>query len=99
MGATARAAGRRAGIVIPPEVVWEWVSLNPAKGLQIDQQTGSLEPGKMADVVLWNGDPLSVYSRPLDVWIDGALMYDAADPNRRPRTDFELGQPGAGDVK
>ena len=84
---------------MPPEVAVEWMTLNPAKGLQIDKQTGSLEPGKMADVVLWNGDPFSVYSRPVDVWIDGALMYDAADPNRRPRTDFELGQPGAGDVK
>jgi hypothetical protein len=53
----------------------------------------------MADVVLWNGDPLSVYSRPQVVWIDGAVMYDAADPKRRPVTDFELGQPGQGDVK
>ncbi|QYE35400.1 amidohydrolase [Polymorphobacter sp. PAMC 29334] len=97
--AKAMAAGRRAGIVIAPEVAFEWLSLNPAKGLGIDRQTGSLEPGKMADVVLWNGDPFSVYSRPIDVWIDGALMYDAADPNRRPRTDFELGQPGSGDVK
>jgi len=79
--------------------VWTWLSLNPAKGLGIDKATGSLEPGKMADVVLWNGDPLSVYSRPERVWIDGALMYDAADPGRRPKTDFELGQPGAGDVK
>ncbi len=97
--AKAIAAGRRAGIVIAPEVAFEWLSLNPAKGLGIDKQTGSLEPGKMADVVLWNGDPFSVYARPVDVWIDGALMYDAADPNRRPRTDFELGQPGSGDVK
>ena len=52
-----------------------------------------------ADVVLWNGDPLSVYSRPEKVWIDGALMYDATDRKRRPVSDFELGQPGEGDVK
>ena len=65
----------------------------------IDAMTGSLEPGKMADVVLWNGDPLSVYSRPEKVWIDGALMYDALDRSRRPVSDFELGQPGEGDVK
>ena len=97
--AKAMAAGRRAGIVVPPEEAIEWMTLNPAKALQIDRQTGTLEPGKMADVVLWNGDPFSVYSRPLDVWIDGALMYDASDPKRRPTTDFELGQPGAGDVK
>ena len=58
-----------------------------------------MEVGKMADVVLWNGDLLSVYSRPEKVWIDGAVMYDTSDPKRRPMTDFELGQPGMGDVK
>ena len=65
----------------------------------IDAMTGSLEEGKMADVVLWNGDPLSVYSRPEKVWIDGALMYDMMDRKRRAVSDFELGQPGEGDVK
>jgi hypothetical protein len=61
--------------------------------------TGSLEVGKAADVVLWSAEPFSVYSRPMNVWIDGALMYDWGDPKRRPIADFELGQPGAGDVK
>lgn len=91
--------GRRAGIQIPDEVAWTWLSLNPAKALGISDRTGSLRRGKMADVVLWNGNPLSVYTRPQMVWIDGALMYDAADPRRRPVSDFELGQPGEGDVK
>ncbi|MFX8281870.1 amidohydrolase family protein, partial [Acinetobacter baumannii] len=71
----------------------------PAKALGIADKTGSLKPGKMADVVLWNGNPFSVYTRPDMVWIDGALMYDAHDPGRRPVSDFELGQPGSGDVK
>jgi hypothetical protein len=53
----------------------------------------------MADVVLWNANPLSVYARPAMVWIDGAVMFDAADPRHRPVSDFELGQPGMGDVK
>ena len=53
----------------------------------------------MADVVLWNGNPFSVYTRPERVWIDGALMYDANNPQTRPVSDFELGQPGEGDVK
>lgn len=97
--AKAQAAGRRAGILIPDEVAWEWLSYNPAKALGIADRTGSLRPGKMADVVLWNGNPLSVYSRPDKVWIDGALLYDAHDPKRRPVSDFELGQPGEGDVK
>jgi imidazolonepropionase-like amidohydrolase len=97
--AKALANGRRMGINIPDEVAWEWLSINPAKALHIEDKTGSLRPGKMADVVLWNGNPFSVYTRPEKVWIDGALMYDALDPKRRPVTDFELGQPGEGDTK
>jgi imidazolonepropionase-like amidohydrolase len=97
--AKAAAAGRRAGIPLPPELVWTWVSLNPARGLGIADQTGSLEAGKRADVVLWNAEPFSVYARPEVVWIDGAVMYDSADPAKRPVTDFELGQPGKGDTK
>lgn len=97
--AKALAFGRKAGIQIPDEVAWTWLSINPARAMGIADKTGSLKPGKMADVVLWNGHPFSVYTRPADVWIDGALMYDAADPARRPVTDFELGQPGEGDVK
>jgi imidazolonepropionase-like amidohydrolase len=97
--AKALADGRRMGISIPDEVAWTWLSYNPAKALGIADKTGSLMPGKMADLVLWNGNPLSVYSRPEKVWIDGALMMDAQDPKRRPVSDFELGQPGEGDAK
>ncbi len=97
--AKALADGRRIGIKISDEVAWTWLSYNPAKALGIADKTGSLKPGKMADVVLWNGNPLSVYTRPDKVWIDGALMYDATDPKMRPVADFELGQPGEGDTK
>ncbi len=97
--AKALAAGRRQGLEISDAEAWQWLSANPAKSLGIFDQVGSLEPGKMADVVLWNGDPLSIYTRPSKVWIDGALMFDAANPRLRPVTDFELGQPGEGDVK
>lgn len=97
--AKAQAAGRRVGIDISDATVISWITLNAAKAMGIDSMTGSLEPGKMADVVLWNGNPLSVYSRPERVWIDGALMFNAMDRSRRPVTDFELGQPGEGDVK
>ena len=92
-------SAHHAGIDIAPEVAWKWLSLGPAKALGIDAQTGSLRPGKMADVVLWNGNPFSVYTRPEKVWIDGALLYDADNPRLRPVSDFELGQPGEGDVK
>jgi imidazolonepropionase-like amidohydrolase len=97
--AKAQAAGRRMGIDIPDAQVIGWFTLNAARAMGIAEQTGSLAPGKMADVVLWNGDPLSVYTRPEKVWIDGALLYDALDPARRPVSDFELGQPGEGDIK
>jgi imidazolonepropionase-like amidohydrolase len=97
--AKALADGRRAGINVSDEIAWTWLSGNPARALGIFDQTGSLKAGKMADVVLWNANPFSVYARPERVWIDGALMYDARDPKRRPVSDFELGQPGEGDVK
>ncbi|GAA4762144.1 amidohydrolase [Novosphingobium ginsenosidimutans] len=97
--AKAQGDARRAGIDISDAEVIRWLTLNPATAMGINQQTGSLEKGKMADVVLWNGNPLSVYSRPDKVWIDGALLFDAADPKRRPVSDFELGQVGEGDVK
>ena len=95
----ALASGRRAGINIPEEIAWQWLSWNPAKALGIGDRTGSLKVGKMADVVMWNGNPFSVYTRPERVWIDGAMMYDANDPKRRPVSDFELGQAGEGDTK
>ena len=97
--AKALAAGRHAGIDISDALAWTWLTYNPAKALGIADKTGSLKPGKMADIVLWNGNPFSVYTRPEKVWVDGALLYDANDPRRRPVSDFELGQPGAGDVK
>jgi imidazolonepropionase-like amidohydrolase len=97
--AKALADGRRMGIAISDEVAWRWLAINPANALGIADQTGSLRAGKRADVVLWNGNPFSVYTRPQQVWIDGALMYDMNDPARRPVSDFELGQPGEGDVK
>ncbi len=97
--AKAQAAGQRLGIEISDATVIGWITYNAAKAMGIGDMTGSLETGKMADVVLWNGDPLSVYSRPEKVWIDGALMFDALNPKTRPVSDFELGQPGEGDVK
>jgi hypothetical protein len=42
-------------------------------------------------VVLWSGDPFSVYTHTEKVWVDGALLYDRSDPQARWRSDFELG--------
>lgn len=87
-------AGRRAGIDIAPETAIQWITANAARAMGILDQTGTLEAGKMADVVVWNGNPFSVYAQAEQVYIDGALMYDRADPARSPRMDFELGQLG-----
>ncbi len=97
--AKALSDGRRLGFDISDAAAIQWITYNPAKAMGIDKMTGSLKAGKMADLVLWNGNPLSVYARPDKVWVDGALLFDAADAKRRPVSDFELGQPGEGDVK
>jgi imidazolonepropionase-like amidohydrolase len=94
--AKAMAAGNRAGIPISREQAIRWITINPARAMGIDRETGSLEPGKMADVVLWSGDPFSVYSRAEKVYVDGALLYDRADPKRQPETDFSLGMVDGG---
>jgi imidazolonepropionase-like amidohydrolase len=52
------------------------VTLNPAKALRVDKWVGSLEKGKTADVVLWSGHPLSVYSQAEMTFIDGRLYFD-----------------------
>lgn len=85
------AAGRLAGLTLTEEDAISWITINPAWALGVQQQTGSLEVGKNADLVLWSGHPLSVYTRAERVWIDGALLYDRNDPAQQWRTDFELG--------
>ncbi len=85
------AAANRAGMSISRERVMTWLSLNPARALGIDDQTGALEVGKMADVVIWNGDPFSVYAKAEKVYIDGALVFDRDNPELQPVSDFSLG--------
>jgi hypothetical protein len=46
----------------------------------------------MADVVVWNQNPFSVYAHAEQVYIDGARIYDRNDPARQPKSDFMLGQ-------
>ncbi|HAI47300.1 MAG TPA: amidohydrolase, partial [Stenotrophomonas sp.] len=55
-------------------------------------QTGTLEAGKMADVVVWNGSPFSSYAQAEQVYIDGHQVYDRRDARRQPLSDFMLGQ-------
>lgn len=84
-------AGREAGMTIVAADAVRWLTLNPARALGIDTLTGSLETGKNADVVVWNGDPFSAYAKAEQVFIDGALVYDRNDPARQPRRDFTTG--------
>jgi imidazolonepropionase-like amidohydrolase len=89
--AKAMYAGRDVGVTITPDQAIRWITINPAWALGLQDRIGSLEVGKNADVVLWSGNPFSVYSRAEKVWIDGALMFDRTDPAQVWRTDFELG--------
>ena len=85
------AAGAQLGIAIAPEQAIKWITSNPAWALGLDDKIGSLEAGKNADVILWTGNPFSIYTKPEKVWIDGALLFDRTDPKGWWKTDFELG--------
>lgn len=89
----AAAAGRRAGLDVPPERAIRWITSNPAKAMGLADRIGALEPGKNADLVIWSGNPLSVYAHADQVFIDGALLYDRTGPATLPSSDFELGRP------
>lgn len=89
--AKAMYAGRAAGINVTEDEAIKWMTINPAWALELDDKIGSLVPGKNADVVLWSGDPFSIYTKAEKVWIDGAKLYDRDDPSGNWRTDFDLG--------
>jgi imidazolonepropionase-like amidohydrolase len=89
--AKAMAAGAAIGVPVTEDEAIKWITANAAWTIGLEDKIGTLEPGKNADVVLWSGDPFSVYTRTEKVWIDGALRYDRADASEQWRTDFELG--------
>ncbi len=89
--AKAMAEGNRIGVAVTEDEAIKWMTINPAWALGLDDRIGSLQAGKNADVVLWSGNPFSVYSRAEKVWIDGAMLFDRTDPTSQWRTDFELG--------
>ncbi|HEV2386060.1 MAG TPA: amidohydrolase [Candidatus Acidoferrales bacterium] len=66
------------------------VTLNPAIQLGIDSSVGSIDPGKDADLVIWNKDPLSVYAVDQETLIDGRVYFDRAkDVAARPALEKE----------
>jgi imidazolonepropionase-like amidohydrolase len=88
-------AAARVGMDIPPESAIRWITANAAKSLGIADQAGTLEAGKMADVVVWDGNPFSVYTRAERVYIDGALAFERGNDVVNPVTDFTLGTAAA----
>lgn len=82
---------RAAGIEISRGQALRWITANPAWALGIDDRVGTLEVGKEADLVVWSGDPFSVYTHADLVYIDGARIFDRSRRALQPMTDFELG--------
>ena len=69
------AAGYAVKAGLPREEALKAITINPARVLGIDDRYGSLEVGKMADLVLWNGDPLEIQSEVERVFIHGQVVY------------------------
>lgn len=84
-------AARARGIETSDDEALRWVTANAAWTLGIDDVVGTLEVGKLADVVVWSAHPFSVYAHAERVYVDGILEHErAVDPVGR-RSDFELG--------
>jgi imidazolonepropionase-like amidohydrolase len=91
--AKAAAVGRRVGLKLPPEHIIGWVTSAPAKALGLDDRIGTVATGRNADLVIWSGDPFSIYTHADQVFIDGALAYDRANPHSSQGPDLLLGRP------
>ena len=70
------------------------LTLAGAKMLDLEDRIGSLTVGKDADFIILDGDPLSVYAKVLETWIDGKKVFDRSDPEDRLHA---VGGFGAGD--
>ncbi len=75
------ALGVRAGM--SREKALEAVTLAGAKMLELDHRIGSLEVGKDADFIILDGDPLSVYTKVLESYVEGVRVFDRSDPKDR----------------
>ena len=61
---------------VSQENAWKMVTLNPAKLLHLDHRVGSIKSGKDADIVLWTDNPLSVYAKVQQTYVDGRCYFD-----------------------
>ncbi|MEM7052391.1 MAG: amidohydrolase family protein [Acidobacteriota bacterium] len=89
--AKAMAAGNRIGLEISRREAIRWITSNAAQAVGIADETGSLEVGKAADVVIWSSDPFSVYALAEQVFIDGVARFERGNRELQPLSDFELG--------
>jgi imidazolonepropionase-like amidohydrolase len=64
---------------LPEEVALRAVTINPARMLGIDAWVGSIEPGKHADLAIWDGPPLEIRSKPEKVFVDGKMVFTKED--------------------
>ena len=87
----ARAFGLRQKVAVSEDEALRWVTSNAAWALGISEMVGALAPGLYADFVIWDGSPLSVYSRPRKVFIDAQEVFDRAKTPSSSLSDFELG--------
>jgi len=66
-------AGNAIANGLPPSAALRGLTLTPAEIFNVEDRLGSLEAGKIADVVVWDGDPFEVTTRPAAVIIDGKV--------------------------
>lgn len=59
------------------------LTLSGAEQLDLQDRIGSLDPGKDADFVILSGDPLSVYSKVEQTWVEGRKVFDLSNPADR----------------
>ena len=60
---------------LPRDTALRVLTRNPAEIMGVSDRIGSLAPGKDADIVVWSGDPLDIYQRPMSVYINGEKVY------------------------
>ncbi len=67
---------------LSPNQALRLVTINPARQLGIADRVGSIEVGKDADLALFNGHPLNVFSRCMMTLIDGEVLFEGTDEFR-----------------
>jgi len=74
-----RSAGLAVRAGMSRQKALEAVTIANARILDLQDRVGSLEAGKDADFILLSGDPLSVYTKVLETWVEGKRVFDRTD--------------------